>query len=386
MDDEEPLEPGPRPRLARCVVAVLVLASFPLLAGEPAESLTPGAVRRRSDRSGLETWRRDQALRQRAIAYLVARARQSRDGGIGSQYPVATTSLVGLALLGGGIQPDQEPYDTVLRRGVEFLLARMGREGFINETDYRLDAESGSRMHGHCYALLFLTQIVGALPLETDRRVARAIQRGVDTVERAQTREGGWWYTPTGRDAAGQTRDEASVTICAIQALRAARNAGFDVDAARIRRAVQYVKRCQNPDGSFRYSLSDGVDRSTFALTAAAVSTLNAAGVYRSENLRRGLDFLEKSLGGAGWRAERAIEDRFFYYGTLYTAQALFQEGGRSWGRWFEPLRERVIETLESPGDTGPCHWRCRYGNEYATAVVLLVLELPVGYLPIFQR
>ena len=93
----------------------------------------------------------------------------------------------------------------------------------------------------------------------------------VRCAEAAQTGTGGWGYAPV-----PDTEHEGSVTICLVQGLRAAQNAGIRVDSNVIHDAVDYVRRLQNEDGSFRYALD--IDRTSVALTAASMATLNATG------------------------------------------------------------------------------------------------------------
>ena len=62
------------------------------------------------------------------------------------------------------------------------------------------------------------------------------------------SRDGGWWYKA--KNVA--QRDEASVTICALQALRAANNTGVFVDKLTIEQALGYIRKCQNADGGIR--------------------------------------------------------------------------------------------------------------------------------------
>lgn len=332
----------------------------------------------------------------RGLRFLQSSSAES--GRIGSKYPVGTTSLAGLAVLGAGFQPGQEPFDEMLKRCVGYLLESATPSGYITESDSGSDTDSGSRMHGHCFAILFLTQVLGSLPLEMESDVRNAIERGVHVIEGAQSREGGWYYTPRNESQ----RDEASVTICAVQALRAARNSGFRVNRTTIDQGISYVRRCQEADGSVRYSLSGRDRRTSFSLTAAAVATLNAAGVYKgtpaNENsvaLRRGTDYLKKFLALEGRRPERAVKPQFFFYGNLYTAQALFQEGGATWKKWYPTIRQNLLKAdyfKQSDKPVKGVGWwvtpagESPYGREYATAVTLLILEIPLGYLPIFQR
>lgn len=333
-------------------------------------------------------------------------AQDAGTGRLGSAYPVATTALGGLAVLGAGIQPDQPPFDRFLARAVAYLLDRSDAGGgYVSENSGSADTDSGSRMHGHCYAILFFTQVSGTFPLDTERRIQRAIDRGVRVIERSQSRRGGWWYGAVNHG----NQDEASVTICAVQALRAARNIGYDVNPAKIEWGIRYVRDCQLADGSIRYSLSLEDPRSSFALTAAAAATLNAAGVYRRVGgpdttsggrgssrsdevvLRRALDFLRRDLGENDAHPERAVADEFFYYGNLYAGQAFYQEGGALWSDWYPKVRENLLRPKLMVRRGNRASWRTpegesRYGSEYATAMALLILEMPLGYLPIFQR
>jgi hypothetical protein len=316
---------------------------------------------------GLSDWNESRERVDRGLRYL--RSQQTKESGaVGSRYVVAVTSLTGLAILGAGYQPHQEPHGSMLRSCLRHILAST-REGYITEA-----GESESRMHGHCYAVLFLCEILGSLEPEEEERVSTVIKDAVQVIERAQSPEGGWYYFPK-----NDGQDEASVTVCALQALRAARNVGFTVDGGKIEQAIRYVKKCQTKDGSFAYALNEK-QRRTYALTVAAVSTLNAAGVYRSEELKLGLDNIAKTIQEARspWRA---AESEYDFYANLYAAQALYQEGGDSWAKWYPSVRQHLIEKQEPDGS-----WESRFGSEYATAVALLIFEVPLGYLPIFQR
>jgi hypothetical protein len=202
----------------------------------------------------------------------------------------------------------------------------------------------------------------------------------VGRIEASQGVEGGWYYQPV------KVADhEGSVTICLVQALRGAHNAGVKVDAAVIHRAVDYVKRLQNPDGSFRYAL--GIERSSVALTAAAISTLNATGTYRATELDDGYDFVFRELAARNEapsaRAATAREVPYPFYERLYLAQALWQHQDASvYAGWASAEQRRLLlDQLEDGRWSDP-----RFGDCYATATNCLVLALPEGLLPIFQR
>jgi len=78
-----------------------------------------------------------------------------------------------------------------------------------------------------------------------------------------------------------------------------------------------------------------------------------------------------------------------------YCTQAFYQVGGESWRSWFvghrhkdtgkdvPGIRDRLVERQSSEGS-----WeeRSGVGKEYATAMAVLVLQVPAGLLPIYQK
>ena len=80
-------------------------------------------------------------------------------------------------------------------------------------------------------------------------------------------------------------------------ALRAARNAGIDVPKEKVDKCIEYVKRCQNPDGGFSYVAGQGPG-SGFARSGAGVASLYYAGIFEGDNLKNGLNYLKQYLPG----------------------------------------------------------------------------------------
>lgn len=316
-----------------------------------------------------------QAAINRGLNYLVRPLeRGDSDGSLSKRYSVAVTALGGMALLGAGTEYNRGPYGPYLVQAIEYLLDRRRRDdrGYISDAG----GSTPSRMHGHAYAILFLAQVVGCIPLESkDQQVREVVRQGVELIQAAQTVHGGWGYRPVSHDM-----DEASITVCCLQALRAAKDAGFEVDRRVIEKAVSYLRACAKPDGSFRYSLR-GSDKSTFELTAAAVSTLDATGTYTGDVHRRGVEFMDSKVAFHS-RNPLDASTQYTYYGNLYAAQVYFQLGGSRWDRWAEVAYPRLLGMQQDDGS-----WKHdQYGDPYATAMALLMLEIPFGYLPIFER
>jgi hypothetical protein len=306
--------------------------------------------------------------------------------GTGSFAPVAVTSLATLALLAGGSAPDRGPHGHAVAMAVDWLVTRTDLDARSETAGYvHLAGDTLSRMHGHGFAALALAQAFAMSP-QTDRgaRVQAALQAAVDCIQKSQGVDGGWWYEPK-----RAVQHENSITICAVQALRAAHSVGAHVDAQTIQRAIEYVSRTQKPDGSFRYAL--GEDKSSVALTAAAIATLNATGTYSGRTLEDGYDWIFRRLAarednvGAGGGGTDSADDFVMcpFYERLYLAQALWQNADeRVFDDWWRAELPRVIASQGQDGS-----WRDpRYGDCYATAMNCLVLALPAGLLPIFQR
>ena len=335
----------------------------------------PG-YRRDAARAHLDRYREmtDRAI-DRGLRYLSER--QSDAGHFSAKYSVAVTALGGMAMIGNGITYGRGAYGYDVRQAVEYLTspAILKHNGFITEGD---STDTPSKMHGHTYAILFLSQVVGTLPNPNeDEAVRQVVAKGVELIIDSQTARGGWGYMP------GDESDEASLTVCALQALRAAKDAGFHVPPDTIRAAVRYLKESCKEDGSFRYSLTRGSRESTYELTAAAVSTLDAAGEYGMSEHARGVQFLRSTLFATIGRKGGVLDaaSGYPYYGNLYAGQVYFQLGGELWETWSQEAWPELLRRQKPDGS-----WESRFGGEYATAVALMILEIPRGYLPIFER
>lgn len=290
---------------------------------------------------------------------------QQSDGSFGSGgygRNVAIVGLAGMAFLSSGSTPDRGPYGKEVTRCVDYLLKHTQESGFIVEGG----AASHGPMYGHGFATLFLSEAYGMSPREDLRD---HLSKSVGLIVNCQNDEGGWRYQPRPLDA------DVSVTICQVMALRAARNAGLYVPAETIDRSIEYVKRCQNPDGGFGYTTQDRT--SLFPRSAAGVVALYSAGVYEGEEIERGLEYLLREnpdirdIAGQG----------HFFYGHYYAVQAMWLSGGDRWERWYPMIRDILVERQRPDGS-----WPDTTGPQYATAMACIILQVPNNMVPIFQR
>lgn len=340
------------------VVAWLVLV---LVSGARRVALAQDANAEK-DAGKLVTAATDRAI-ARGLAYLAAQ--QHADGSFGSggyRGNVAITALVGMAFVSGGSTPGRGPYGRQVSRCIDYLLANTQQSGFI----VHQPSASHGPMYGHGFAAMFLAECYGMSPRQELReKLAKAVKLIVDT----QNSEGGWRYLPQRADA------DISVTVCEVMALRAARNAGFYVPRETIDKSIQYVKRCQNPDGGFMYMLQGG--DSAFARSAAAVVALYSAGVYEGPEITKGLGYLMKHVPQRGV----ARQESYYYYGHYYAAMAMWQAGGDWWTRWYPAVRDDLLARQQKDGN-----WLDPISPDFATSMACLVLQMPNNYLPIFQR
>lgn len=353
----------------------------------------PAAKAKETPREVSGPERRRAGAIEQGLAYL--ESVQKKDGSFGSGGPgvVGITSLSLLAFLAAGHQENRGPYGDVLFRGVNYLLQHSlppGRDPRYSDAAPGKPAgyifvpgDHDSRMHGHGYAtqVLVLAYGCGQSSDPRTRELRTKIQRAVRVIEEAQTFTGGWGYEPN-----HATFHEGSVTVTVVQALRLARDAGFVVDRDVHERGLKYLKDSQKDDGSFKYALTH--DRSTAALTAAAITAMHGFGEYYSQPIRRGLDYLRREYEV---KSPEFIE--WTFYANYYAAQAFWRSGGRDWAMWTSRHVPYLVES-QIAAATGKAYWDDRMlstspvnrGRAYATAFACLTLSVPDGYLPLFQR
>lgn len=308
---------------------------------------------------------------------------QNRDGSFGGQYRVAETSLVGMAYLAAGNGQGRGPYAKSLRRAVDYLFTSQDAKGYYSDGGY-------SRMHGHGFAMLFLAQVCGmnsqspaeraGLGEDYQKKLKESVAKAVDLAVESQTDLGGWNYEPN----KAANFDEASITICIVQGLRAAQNAGISVPKETIERAVGYVVASYDDHGSFAYSLRQNIRRPSFALSAAGLSTLVAAGEYDRKDSKMAKECLEAIKRYRPDKADYA--DYYYYYAQFYAAQAMYQFGGDEWENWYPAVREDLLKRKRTVERGKAAIWESNVDIIYGTAMACLILQVPNNYLPIFQR
>jgi hypothetical protein len=350
----------------RCAIFVLVVlvATSSAMAQRAAQKKTPQLADHPNQVRGDEITPAQQAAVERGLAWLAAsQGKNGAFGGQGEAGHAGITALAGLAFMQAGNLPGRGKYGENVQRCLDYVLSCCQESGLIASD------QSNGPMYGHGFATLFLAEVYG---MTGDERVKEKLQKAVRLIQRTQNGEGGWRYQPAPYDA------DISVTICQVMALRAARDAGIKVEKETIDNSIKYVRNCQNPDGGFSYMARiGGGGGSGFARSAAGVAALYYAGVFEGDELTRGLRYIARFTPG---RNSAAQVEGHFYYGNYYAVQAMFLAGGDWWAKWYPSVREQLVALQDKR--TGA--WRGDYSEDYATAMALIILQMPNRYLPVY--
>jgi len=329
----------------------------------------------------------DQAV-ARATAYLMSI--QDKDGAITDRNHNHTsmTALAIMALASVGHQPTDETKEgAVMKRALAFVLRadrqdEKGYQGYYGGRD-------GSRMYGHGITTLMLSEMLGmGVDAQQDQALRERCRKAVDLILRAQSlkkekrHQGGWRYQPDSADS------DLSVTVWQVMSLRSARNAGIEVPKQAIDQAVDYLKRCyyspkRTADGkpeNLKSACAYEPNRAPeYAMAAAGLLSLQVCGEYEAPEVAGSADWLkEQKLNYAG---------EWFFYGTYYYAQGMYQRGGEHAAHARKAVEELLLPNQESDGS-----WRARHGQEagvgkvYSTSLAMLSLAVKYHYLPIYQR
>ncbi|WP_439623061.1 prenyltransferase/squalene oxidase repeat-containing protein [Gemmata sp.] len=344
---------------------------------EPA-ALVPGS----RSKAGAEYITPDtQAAIERGLGFLARN--QLADGSFGEPTlgtGVGIASLAALALMAGGNQPGRGRFGKNVARAVEYVAGTAGgpNPGFLtapaSQAAHRLNSNPAP-MYSHGFGTLFLAEVCGMVPAAArDAKLRGALEQAVAFTVFAQNTLGGWRYEPQVQYA------DVSVTTAQMMALRAAKNAGVFVRKSVIDGGAAYIKGCQLADGGFSYWKGQGF--SAFARTAASIVGLYSAGTYEGREVERGLKYLQQFTPGRQF-SPREIPPQHYWYGQYYAALAMWTAGDDYWNAWLPAIRDELLAKARTGGGT----WNDPYhGSVYATAMALIVLQLPNNYLPILQK
>ncbi len=363
------------------LVAALVL--LPLEARQAAQDKTPPVGR--SDGAAtlgeVEVIRRVNAATDRALDYLEKIQIKEGDNA-GAWVPTnnAINAMAVLAFLSRGHVPGRGKYGDTVEGGVTKPgVLTLARKFIISQQSKVKGTEGyfGPQMYHHGMCTLALAELYG---MDPDPDLEVSLRLAVDCILRSQGPKGGWNYNPSPLDG------DLSVSVMAIVAMRAARNAEIPVPEVAIKKAIAYVKDMGTPTGvGYGYSPKGG--GMTVQTSAAGTLSLQLLGAYDDPQIPKTLDYLAATVKPT-WKAGGA---GYFYYFHYYAMQAFYQHGGKQWNEWHGPVREMLLANKNDDGswdvpDGSEGTYISKENKAYSTALATLVLNIYQHYLPAYQR
>ena len=286
-------------------------------------------------------------------------ARTQTDNGVWPDGHGSSSGVVGLAVLAflaNGEDPNYEPYSTNIKRALDYII---DKQKAASVTGY-----IGSSMYDHGFATLALAEAYGQVD---DDRIGPALQKAVKLLLNSQNANprGAWRYRSDSKDA------DTTVSGACLVALYAARNAGVEIPARAIKRALDYYRSCQSPsNGGFGYT-------STGSQAApSAIGTLVFALDHRQESAayRAAIAYLSTVN-----TRHNNFHPMYYLY---YASQAFFQSTPELWRKFntanIEALKSTQRDDGSWPGQRG--------GAALSTSFALLSLALNYRLLPIYER
>jgi hypothetical protein len=292
-------------------------------------------------------------------------------------YPVGLTGLALLCFLGSGEIAKDSSYGKALEKGLSYLLANQKWE-YYGKSHYPMNYEQGIA----CLAM------VEAYALFQEERFKVSAQRAILYLEACQQKQGGWDYYDTPTD-----RNDLSITGWVVMALKAAQEAGLEVQALTHTKIKIFLQNMYHPQGYF-YAKGPHFqpeEQTGIGMTAVGLLCQIYQGIsLKDTRLQVSHAHLKHCL--PRWRILDGTSTQDYtvyalYYGTL----ALFHWGGKSWQEWNKALKEALLPSQEK-GFCNRGSWvlpkeRYRFyeGRLYTTLLHLLSLEVYYRYLPLYR-
>jgi hypothetical protein len=114
-------------------------------------------------------------------------------------------------------------------------------------------------------------------------------------------------------------------------------------------------------------------------MVAAGLLAMQVCGEYEAKEVINASDWL--------LHEELRYGDPWFFYGTYYYAQGMYQSGGQHWDRARRRAEEMLLQHQAVDGSWAAADGQERHaGRIYATSMAVLSLSVKFHYLPIYQR
>jgi hypothetical protein len=311
-------------------------------------------------------------------------ATQADDGSWGGNNKNAMTGLALLAYLGRCETPLSPKYGDTVLKGIIYLVD----QGMKQEGRLTTGAQPNPQPYEHAiatYALGEATTFAQQLNF-TVPNLPEVTQMAGQYILDNQHEGGGWDY---GYRTDGGRGGDLSVVAWQIQALKACDHTGLhfsDMKSA-IRKALDYVERCQGSEGGFGYQPGrhGHAPNGYFTLTGAGMLSFQMWDKGSAAPVRKGARYINDR---SQFEYNTANAD---LYGHYYEGQAMIARGGEQWEKYNAMFRDEVLDNQNPDGS-----WKKPGGGEklnavgarfegdvhYRSCLAILMLEVYYRFLP----
>ncbi len=272
----------------------------------------------------------------------------------------AATGLALMALLGAGYTHQVGPYQSEVRKGLDYLKSQM-----------RIGTYGGNLAEGSMYAQGIATIALSEAYIMTkDAELRVYIEQAMKYIVNAQHKAGGWRYNP------GQPGD-MTVTGWQLMALKSCALGGFEVPRETWEKARTFLDSKGESGGSYYGYQKPGIEPVSTAV--GLLSQMYLGWPRERAALQTGSERL------ADWGPSKV--DVYFNY---YSTQVLHHLRTPVWDEWNPQLRDYLVQTQDKRGhQSGSWYFRQKHGKNggrlYTTAMSVMILEVYYRYLPLYD-
>ena len=298
-------------------------------------------------------------------------------------HDVGVTGLALLAFFGEGSNLRVGAYKAPIARGVAWLLLQQNRgSGLIGRP------KTHTFLYNHAVATQALCEAAYG---SHDPKLRAACQKAVDYINQARNPYSAWRY-----DAPALGLNDTSVTGWMVCALKAAEEAGLEVDEGAFEGAMSWLDEITDrASGRIGYnslkSLSSRISQVNDHFPPEKGEAMTAVGLLcrifmgqadpqEHPILRKHGELMLRKL--PEWDPDAFGTDMYYWY---YGSYAMYQLGDKYWAKWEPALEKAVLDTQRQDGDAegswdpiGP--WGMIGGRVYSTALMAMCLEVPFRY------
>jgi hypothetical protein len=182
----------------------------------------------------------------------------------------------------------------------------------------------------------------------------------------------------------------ANTSLAAVALLAVGSEAGHSPYRVRVEKALRYVLRSAEPSGFLQNRKPEATHGPMYHHAFGVLFLSEMYGLSKRPEIR---DTLEKAVRlivetqnhVGGWRYQPVRNDAdlsvtIFELNALRAAQAMRLRGGDDWNEWYGTIRDELVRRQNPLG-----YWPDSIGNDYATAMALIILQMPKSRMLLFR-